>query len=46
MEVNADAIINGLLDEIKRLTLDNVALKAMILENNHEASQSSTDGLE
>jgi hypothetical protein len=38
MEVNADAIINGLLDEIKRLTLDNVALKAMLIGDNHNAS--------
>jgi hypothetical protein len=27
MEITAEEIINGLLEEIKRLTLDNVALK-------------------
>lgn len=38
MEVNADAMIKGLLDEVSRLTLENVALKAMLIEQNHSAS--------
>ena len=36
MDVNADLVISGLLDEIKRLTLEMVALRSMLLEQNHE----------
>jgi hypothetical protein len=36
MEVSPDQIINGLLDEIKRLTIENVALKAAL--NHKKAS--------
>ena len=36
MDVKADLIISGLLDEVKRLTLEVVALRAMLLEQNHE----------
>lgn len=46
MEIEPDAIINGLLDEIKRLTLETVALKALIMQNNHEASQPSNDAID
>lgn len=30
MEVTPDQVINGLLDEVKRLTIENVALKAAL----------------
>mgnify|MGYP006268228873 CR=1 FL=1 len=30
MDVTPDQVINGLLDEIKRLTIENVALKAAL----------------
>lgn len=30
MEVTPDQVINGLLDEVKRLTMENVALKVAI----------------
>jgi hypothetical protein len=43
MDINAEAVINGLLDEIKRLTLDNVALKAMIIDQNHSQTADSDD---
>lgn len=43
MEVDPDAIIYGLLEEIKRLTLENVALKAMAMKANHETSQPDDD---
>ena len=44
MEVNPDAVIQGLLEEIKRLTLENVALKSVLIEQNHSAN--TDDGVE
>lgn len=41
MEVTPDQVINGLLDEVKRLTIENVALKAAL--NQLTAQEAATD---
>lgn len=45
MEVTPDQVINGLLEEIKRLTVENVALKAALNQMTAQETPETPDAV-
>lgn len=45
MEVSPDQVINGLLEEIKRLTIENVALKAAVNQLTAQEEPETSDAV-